>query len=124
MGQYFKIVNLSKKQYIHIGDLGENAKFSGLGYGLHSIALTRLLCVGGDGSERHDRIYGNKGEDEFYLGAWAGDQIQLAGDYAEPFEEEGTELNLYNWVKQDSTYEDIADKLIHWLARVRKQLIF
>lgn len=125
MGQYFKIVNASKKEFIDIGDLGENNKYYYVGQGLNGIALGRLLMSGGDDwSKEFYRIYGHPQEDRLYFGAWAGDKIVVAGDYDQAdtngikssFEGE-TGQNLYDRVEVDNQYKDITVEVIEWLAK-------
>ena len=123
MGQYFIIVNVSKKQFIDVGRLGENYKFSGVGRGLHGIVLGRLLTSGGDWTKGFYRRYGNPNKDEFYLGVWAGDRIVIAGDYDKPntngiqtSTSDDPTLNLYNKADLDPSYEDVTKKVIKWLA--------
>lgn len=95
MGQYYKVVNLDKKEYINPHDLGDGLKFlefapSGwgtmfaLGYLLQS---TEDRFAGGDisaGGQFRER--------------WAGDQIVIAGDYDDPkkYPSETRGKNLYD----------------------------
>ena len=70
MGVYYKIVNVTKRQYLDAGQFGENIKASGFMYGYHGMAVALLVC---DSSEvRHD--YGA------LAGSWCGDRIIAAGD--------------------------------------------
>jgi len=72
MGEYFKILNTTKKQYIDPSQFGNNDEFSGLFEGVHAAALRYLL-------------YGGSIEFENPLvGSWANDSIILAGDEAKP----------------------------------------
>lgn len=122
MGQYFKIVNESKKQFIDICDLGENNKFGYVGQGLNGIALGRLITSSGtDWEKDFYKEFGNPEKDLLYIGAWAGDKIVIAGDYDLPdtngittSTQEEPNLNLYS--KLDEEYEDVTDKVISWLA--------
>ena len=125
MGQYFKIVNESKKQFITIFDLGENNKFGYVGQGLNGIALGRLLAsTGTDWGKDFYEEFGNPEKDLLFIGAWAGDKIVIAGDYDLPntngittSTSEEQNLNLYWKVdEEDEKYEDITDKVIVWLA--------
>ncbi len=113
MGQYFILVNTTKKQYVDIDELGENNKFGYVGQGLNGIVLARLACSPG-----HYLDYGDPDKDEIYVGLWAGDNIIIAGDYdKETFDKKYGELNLYARVKIDPDYENITDKIIDWLTR-------
>ena len=124
MGQYFKIVNLTKKQFIDIGGLGDNIKFSGLGSGLNGIVLGRLLASPGQwDAPGFLKQYGDPNKDDVYVGLWAGDQIVIPGDYDKPKNYDlspSTDVpteNLYNLVSDNPEYEDITDKVIVWLAK-------
>jgi len=66
MGQYFKIVNLDKKEWLHPHQLGDGLKFGEFTEGPTMLALAFLLSRGVDG----------KGS-----GTWAGDRIVVCGDY-------------------------------------------
>ena len=109
MGQYFKIVNLTKKEYFSPSILGDGIKFGTLGHGISNVALARLLCSPGMmESTAFHRRFGEKGKDDLYVGHWAGDQIIIPGDYERP-DESGD--NLYNKVLDDPDFEDIGPKL-------------
>lgn len=79
MGQYHKVVNLDKYEYIDPHQLGCGLKLweqlanpHGTGSGL----LALLACSNGRGG-------GDFGEDKAVVGRWAGDRIAVVGDYAE-----------------------------------------
>ncbi|WP_298321215.1 hypothetical protein [uncultured Aquimarina sp.] len=124
MGQYFKIVNVTKKKFIDIDSLGENCKFGYVGQGLNGIALGRLLISGGDGwANEFYKVYGHPEKDEIYFGAWAGDQIVITGDYDNADTNgikssipEIPDQNLYHKIEYHDEYEDITIKVIEWLA--------
>jgi hypothetical protein len=72
MGEYFKIVNPAKQQYIDPINFGEGIKRGGILRGNHGLAVSCLVCRGaGIG-----RLFGT----------WAGDEIFVAGDEAPPDE--------------------------------------
>lgn len=123
MGQYFRIVNVDKKQFIDIGKLGENCKFSGIGQGLQAIALGRLITSLGEITKLWTTVFGHPEKDEFYVGAWAGDRIVIAGDYdyadvnnIPTSLPDIPDLNLYDKVDIDADYENVTLKVITWLA--------
>ena len=115
MGQYFKVVNLTKKEYFSPSQFGDGIKFSSLGYGIHNVVLARLLCSPGDMDYPvyHEK-FGNSDTDEIHLGYWSGDQIVIPGDSEKTDENDD---NLYYRVNDDSEYEDIGPKLFSWLCR-------
>ena len=124
MGQYFRIVNLIKKQYIDLDRLGEGIKFSALGSGLNGIILGRLLASPGQWDAPGIlKRYGDPDKDDVYVGLWAGDRIVIPGDYDKPrnyslsSSADQTEDNLYFHVTDNPEYENITDKVIEWLAK-------
>ena len=98
MGQYFIIVNLDKKEYLHPHKFNDGLKL--LEFGCSSCgtltALTLLLrksneSGGGDISIENDLI-----------GSWAENRIVIIGDY--------DESKLYN--KAQEEYKDISDSIL------------
>lgn len=134
MGQYYLVVNIDKKQFLHPHKLGDGLKlmeFAAMGEGT-MLALALLLADGcGRGGGDFHAKKGSK-PDLDLIGAWKGDRIVIAGDYADvgfipkPSEwtpeqraklkehfSEGTDLdknvNLYAWA--ESFFEDISLKV-------------
>lgn len=85
MGQYYKIVNIDKKEYINPHDFGDGAKL--MSFALSSMGVMSglaILLADGNGNGGGD-LY-TDGLDQFnwdIVGRWAGDRIVIAGDYAE-----------------------------------------
>jgi hypothetical protein len=122
MGQYFKIVNPAKRQYIDAGKFNENVKSSGILRGNHAVALALLVCNldqvrDGRGNLRHD--FGP------LAGSWCGDPIYVVGDeQTEPdvfgiktSSIEKPDRNLYWMAKEE--FEDISYKAIAMLCEGR-----
>ena len=79
MGQYFIVVNKTKKEYLYPHKFGDGLKLmefgcSGMGT-LTGLTLLLRQSNEGGGGDFH-------GEHE-YLGRWAGDKITIVGDYDE-----------------------------------------
>ena len=79
MGQYFKLVNLDKKEVVNAWDTGGGAKFWEWLYNIQARVLIWLLRQsdsdgGGDIPEAERARYTT-------LGRWAGDRVTLIGDY-------------------------------------------
>ena len=134
MGQYYLLVNIDKKEFLHPHKLGDGLKlmeFAGSGDGT-MLALGLLLAdgCGRGGGDFHARKGSNP--DLALIGRRKGDRIVIAGDYADkgftPKPEdwtpqqraklkqhfsEGTKLedhvNLYAWA--ECFFEDISLKL-------------
>jgi hypothetical protein len=134
MGQYYYVCNIDKKQKLHPHKLGDGLKlmeFAGAADGT-MLALALLLADGcGRGGGDFHAKKGSK-PDLDLIGAWKGDRIVIAGDYADPGftpkpEEwtpeqrgklkecfsEGTQLgdqvNLFAWA--ECFFEDISLKV-------------
>lgn len=129
MGQYYYIVNIDKKQFLHPHDFGDGLKlleFGSSGCG----TMTALAVLLADGNGRGG---GDLHSDNPIVGSWAGDRIVIAGDYADPgnflppnmdeeekqkianecFSEgyrDPAKVNLHGVAKQ--TYENISERVI------------
>ncbi len=83
MGQYHVTANLSKKEFVHPHALGDGLKLieqAGSGPGGIGTALILLLAASnGYGGGDFDVEDSNE-----VVGRWAGDQVAIVGDYAEP----------------------------------------
>ena len=71
MGQYYITVNKTKKEYIDTYTFGDGAKF------LEFMSSSRGM------KEATMMLLTNGGRKDNYLGHWAGDSIEVLGDYAE-----------------------------------------
>lgn len=122
MGQYFKIVNPAKRQYLDAGKFDEGVKSSSVLYGYHAVAVALLVCSLDQvryesGKPRHD--YGT------LAGSWCGDPIFIAGDdNGKPDElgiktstEQNPDRNLYWMAKEE--FDDISYKALAMLCEGR-----
>ena len=100
MGQYFYIVNLDKKEYLHPHCFGDGLKLMEFGCSSNGTmtALTFLLRKSDDGGG------GDFNEFESYpiVGSWAGDRIVIIGDY--------DSSRLYQ--EADDTYKNISHDVL------------
>ena len=115
MGQYFKIVNPNKRQFLHAGRFYENIKASGLMYGNHAVAVALLVC----NSEGVRHEYGP------LAGSWCGDPVIAAGDYGPPdvlgiktSTEQDPHRNLYQMAYEE--FDDISVGAIAMLCEGRE----
>jgi hypothetical protein len=107
MGQFHKILNLDKREFLHPHCFNDGLKlleFGASGDGT-MLALAVLLANSrnrGGGDLRSD--------DETLYGRWAGDRIVIAGDYAEPGDvaEPLEGPNLYDLCYDEATFKDIS----------------
>jgi len=106
MGQYYKVVNTTKKQVMIPHSFGSGAKL--MEFSSDSMSIMQglaILLADGNGRGGGDLNSGNS-----LVGSWAGDNIVVAGDYADDgkFVDDTTQ-NLY---QVSETYEDISFKVI------------
>ena len=107
MGQYYKIVNIKKKQYITPHTFGDGAKLMEFGMSASGV-LAGLAILLADGNGRGG---GDLHSENDIVGSWAGDNIVVAGDYADDgkFVKEA-DRNLYNVASNEG--EDISVKVL------------
>lgn len=107
MGQYYKIVNTTKKQYLHPHSFQDGLKLLEFGAsGSGTMAGLAILLANSNG-----RGGGDLRSDKEIIGSWAGDNIVIAGDYAtilDPGEVE--ESPLYDYANEH--YTDISEQVI------------
>lgn len=107
MGQYYKIVNVKKKQYLDPHTFGDGSKlmeFSSNSIGV--LAGLSILLADGNGRGGGDLISENE-----IIGSWSGDNIVIAGDYADTGKfVKDEDKNLY-WIAH-SEGEDISLKVL------------
>ena len=98
MGQYFKVLNLDKKEYLHPHCCGDGLKLMEFGASpdgtMLGLALLLRQSTGSGGGDFH----GTDGEG--LLGRWAGDRVAIVGDYDESglYDETETWLNISHGV--------------------------
>ena len=115
MGQYFIVVNLDKKQFIHPHKFGDGLKlleFGCSGCGTLT-ALTLLLRQSTDGGG------GDYSGDNEFVGSWAGNKITIVGDYDESklfekaFEEyEDISIEIREAFKDDSHLAESLKEIV------------
>ncbi len=111
MGQYYKIVNVKKKQYITPYTFGDGAKLMEFSMSANGV-LAGLAILLADGNGRGG---GDLNSESDIVGSWAGDNIVVAGDYADTgrFVKQ-PEQNLYEVCQAEG--EDISIKVLDALC--------
>jgi hypothetical protein len=110
MGQYYKIVNVKKKQYITPHTFGDGAKLMEFSMSASGV-LAGLAILLADGNGRGG---GDLNSENPIVGSWAGDNIVVAGDYADQGKfVKVAEQNLYEVAISDG--EDISLKVLEAL---------
>ena len=79
MGQYYKIVNIKKKQYITPHTFGDGSKLMEFSMSANGV-LAGLAILLADGNGRGG---GDLHSENDMVGSWSGDNIVVAGDYAD-----------------------------------------
>ena len=83
MGQYYKIVNVTKREYLTGHAFGEGIKLMEFGMSAGgSMAALAILLADGNGRGGGD-LHTEDPIAESIIGRWAGDKIVIAGDYAD-----------------------------------------
>lgn len=111
MGQYYVIVNLDKKQFLHPHKCGDGLKLLEFGCSANG-TLTALAILLADGNNRGG---GDLHSEHPIIGTWAGDRIVVAGDYAD----EGkfidrSDCTLYRIASDE--YQDISRQALRAMA--------
>lgn len=123
MGQYYLVVNLNKRQYLHPCRLGDGQKLLEFADGGATLAALAILLAKDNGRgigdlhvappdapvERWERNGFERVRTlhAHLVGSWAGDRIVIAGDYGDKLPE--SEESLYALAKR--TFEDISAPL-------------
>jgi hypothetical protein len=111
MGQYYKIVNVKKKQYITPHTFGDGAKLMEFSMSANGV-LAGLAILLADGNGRGG---GDLNSENEIVGSWAGDNIVIAGDYADTGKfVKIPEQNLYEVCQAEG--EDISLKVLDALC--------
>lgn len=95
LGQYFKIANLDKKEFLHPNCLGGGLKLWEMCASRYPSILPYLLSseeIDGTGIQQEPK----------YLGRWYGDRIAVVGDYASD--------NLYDEISDN--YRNISHEVV------------
>ena len=119
MGQYYKIVNPAKRQYLNPSQFGDMLKLGAFGNSQYGtmFALSVLLASGnGEGG-------GDLNSKSPLIGSWAGDPIYVLGDYSDETVEiegvanlKGDTLNTMLH-KKKYKFKDISQKIIAVIAQ-------
>jgi len=111
MGQYYKIVNIKKKQYISPYIFGDGSKLMEFSMSANGV-LSGLAILLADGNGRGG---GDLHSENDIVGSWAGDNIVVAGDYADDGKfVKDVDKNLYSVANIEG--EDISLKVLDALC--------
>ncbi|GEM_PF-1974187 len=113
MGQYYLLVNTSKRQFIRPHAFGDGAKLVELASGGLTLAALAVLLADGNG-----RGGGDVRTNDPVVGSWAGDSVVFAGDYADPdrhgvmtASEGQPQRNLFKLALAE--WEDVSERVLN-----------
>lgn len=119
MGQYYKIVNLDKREYLHPHKLSSGLKLMELANSFPATALPVLLSAG---SGRGGGDFGDESPTSV-AGRWAGDRVVVIGDYADKgrFVPDGmdVESTLYDQV-EEGAFTDISALVVESFRKAKE----
>lgn len=125
MGQYYRVVNVTKREYINPHDFDCGAKLMEFaGSERMGEALTLLLAIGngaGGGDFDDGRANWGPGSPDGFIGRWAGDRIAVVGDYADwpdfAGEKPESDATLYGVAGEE--YRNISQLVRRGMSRQR-----
>lgn len=117
MGQYYKVVNITKKQCLTPSKFDDGSKLLEFIGGDGVMLGLSLLITDGNGRGGGDAFI--EDESAKLIGSWAGDQIVITGDYSDKGKfTSSSEVNLYS--ETYDLYEDISLKVKVLADKVRR----
>jgi len=121
MGQYHKLINITKKEYVVGYDIGILAKhYEQIGFeGSMADVLYCLMIAQGDDRRGGGDVSGHK-----LIGHWAGDNVAIVGDYYTEDTDSAFWKNLYDEVETDKHYKNISPSIRSMLRAVYPKLKF
>lgn len=100
MGQYFKIANLDKREFIRTWDINYGAKFLEILWNNVARLIPYLLRRSDEGGGGDiDNFEGLE-----YCGRWACDRIVIIGDY--------DSSNLYDEIEEGNGWKNISNEVV------------
>lgn len=113
MGQYHKIVNIDKREYLHPHHFGDGLKLMEFGMSGDGGTMTGLAILLGIANKGGARGGGDFHCDDPLVGSWGGDRIAIVGDYAED-EDWNLELPASIVYTLCASPEEIEQSAAHW----------
>ena len=119
MGQYHKLINITKKEFVVGHDIGIMAKhYEQIGFeGSMADVLYCLMIAQGNDNRGGGDVSGHK-----FIGRWAGDHVAIVGDYYTEDTDNPFLKNLYDIVEDDKHYKNISSSIRAMLRVVYPKL--
>jgi hypothetical protein len=127
MGQYHKLINITKKEYIVGHDIGINLKhYEQIGFeGSMADVLYCLMIAQGNERRGGGDVSGHK-----YIGRWTGDDVAIVGDYYDcELGDNHKYYKLYDYVEYDRHYKNISPsirsmlRVIYPKLKIKKEIL-
>lgn len=127
MGQYHKLINITKKEYIVGHDIGINLKhYEQIGFeGSMADVLYCLMIAQGNERRGGGDVSGHK-----YIGRWTGDDVAIVGDYYDDkLGDNHKYYNLYDEVEANKDYKNISPsirsmlRVIYPKLKIKKEIL-
>ena len=121
MGQYHKLINITKKEFVVGYDIGILAKhYEQIGFeGSMADVIYCLMIAQGDDRRGGGDVSGHK-----FIGRWAGDNVAIVGDYYDQHTDKPEYKALYDLVETDKHYKNISPSIRSMLRAVYPKLKF
>lgn len=108
MGQYHRVVNLDKHEYLDPWSFGDGAKLMEFGNSAGGMMTALAILLGvSNGRGGGDLLLDENDPMKDVIGSWGGDRIAIVGDYYEQGDIEGWDMNDNPW--SDGDWTDISD---------------
>ena len=121
MGQYHKLINVTKKEYVSGFDIGMMAKhYEQMGF-QGSMADVLYCLMIAQGNEKRG---GGDTDGHDFIGRWAGDDVAVVGDYYIESSDYYKYRDLYRIVEDDKHYKNISSSIRSMLEAVYPELKF
>ena len=117
MGQYYKIVNINKKEYMSPSDFGAGLKLMEFAYPMGPSTVTAALAILlADGNNRGG---GDLRSDYPVFGSWKYDRVAVVGDYADEHEIFGQVYQTASEFQWRNVSEDVLVAMVadHYFAQ-------
>jgi len=127
MGQYHKLINITKKEYIVGHEIGIMLKhYEQIGFeGSMADVLYCLMIAQGNDPRGGGDVSGHK-----YIGRWTGDDVAIVGDYYDcELGDNHKYYKLYDEVEADKDYKNISPsirsmlRVIYPKLTIKKQIL-
>ena len=121
MGQYHKLINTTKKEYVSGWDTGMMAKhYEQMGFQGSMADILYCLMI----AQGNERRGGGDTDGHKFIGRWAGDDVAVVGDYYTEDSDNPKYKDLYDIVEEDKHYKNISSSIRSMVKAVYPEIKF